>query len=107
VNVVLAALVIVGASSTVQREGLQCIGVDPVVRPDGEDVGLPWPVAGVPLSVAVPLPLSTKVTGRQCAGLGERDGRRERGPVVTVKDPAVPTVKVAAQRSRWRAPGRR
>ncbi len=53
------------------------------------------PTPGVPLSVAVPLPLSTKVTpeGRapdsESAGFGKPE-------VVTVKDEAPPTVEEVA-----------
>ena len=53
----------------------------------------PEPVAGVPLSVAVPFPLLVKVTPPGSVPVSLRVGVGD-PEVITVKEPAVPTVKV-------------
>ena len=82
-----SALVIAGACVDREREGLGGVGRDPVGGGDGERVGAAGPAAGVPARVAVPLPLSTKVTpaGRRPVSLRAAVGKPV---VVTVKVPA-------------------
>ena len=54
------------------------------------------PAAGVPARVAVPSPLSVKVTPAGRVPVSDRVAVGNEAPVVTVKVPAVPAVKVAA-----------
>ncbi len=96
VNVVALALVTAGAWLTVSVKACVLSG-----RTLFEAVNViayvpPVPAAGGPLSVPVPLPLSTNVTPAgnavppiAIAGAGKPD-------VVTVNDPAVPTMNVVA-----------
>ncbi len=94
VKVVEAAEVIAGASSTTSVKLWVPFGLTPLLAvmvigyPD-----LPVPAAGVPDNVAVPLPLSWKVTPEGKVPDSERLGVGY-PEVVTVKLPAVPTVKV-------------
>ena len=94
VNVALVPLVIAGAWSTVSVK--VCVASVPIplcALMDREYV-LPVPAAGVPLRVAVPFLLSTKVTPVGSAPVSVRDGAGK-PDVVTVNDPAPPTVNVA------------
>ena len=94
VKVVLSAEVMPGATCDGQREGLAGVRADPVGGADGEVVDSRWcPVAGVPARVAVPSPLSLKVTPVGRAPDSESDGGRQ-AVEVTVKVPALPSVKV-------------
>jgi hypothetical protein len=92
-NVVLAPLVIAGAWSTVSVKDCVAFGVIPFCAAMEKEYVLPVPAAGVPLRVAVPFLLSTKVTPVGSAPVGVRDGVGK-PVVVTMKDPAVPTVNV-------------
>ena len=96
VNAVELALVMagaVGAALTVSVK-LWCVGAAAVGRGDRDRVAALVPAAGVPASVAVPSPLSVKVTP---AGSDPDSVIAAVGlpVVVTVNDPAVPTVNVA------------
>ena len=77
----------------IQREGLGGVGADAVVGADGDRVLVPLPFAGVPARVAVPSPLSVKVTplGSDPFPRGLAAGKPL---VVTVKLPALAVEKV-------------
>src|SRR5579872_33770 len=87
--------VMLGASSTVRVKLWVPSGETPLEASMVNEYTPPWPVAGVPDSVAVPSPLSTKVTpvGRAPDSVSVvATGKSEL--VVTVKVPVLPTVKV-------------
>ena len=88
------AEVIAGAASTVRVKDWVAVLAHSVAGGDGDRVGPAGPRAGVPARVAVPLPLSTKVTpvGRVPVSPSEAVGVAGRGHR---EDPAVPVVKVA------------
>ena len=93
VNVVVSALVIAGAWSTVSVKLWVASGGHAVGGGDGQRVGAAGARAGVPARVAVPSPLSTKVTPR--AARRSRSEPRSGSPVVvTVNVPGVPVVNV-------------
>ena len=89
------AEVMAGAGVDGQGEGLGGVRVHAVAGRDGDRVGARVPEAGVPARVAVPSPLSTKVTPPGSVPVSVRAGGGV--PVaVTVKVPDVPSVKVAS-----------
>ena len=96
VNVVLSALVIAGAWSTVRVKDWVASGEVPFEAVIVKGYVPPVPSAGVPARVAVPSPLSVKVTPLGSApGLGKGQGRLVGSPlVVTMKVPGLPVVKV-------------
>ena len=97
VKVVVAALVIVGATGvglTVRVKDWVALGAMPLFAVIVKGYDPTVPTAGVPLNVAVPLPLSTNVTpaGNTPASFNAALGLPV---VVTVKVPAMPTANVA------------
>jgi hypothetical protein len=93
VNVVLLAEVMAGAWSTFRVNDWVALGLTPLLAVMVIGYDPPVPPAGVPDSVAVPSPLSLKVTplGRFPLSVSAGAG----GPVVvTVKVPAEPAVNV-------------
>jgi hypothetical protein len=97
VNVVLFALVIAGAICAVLtvKVKLWLAGLPtPLLAVKANPYVPPLPAAGVPLSVAVPFPLFTKVTPPGSAPVSVSVGAGV-PVVVTAKLPAVPTVNVA------------
>lgn len=96
VKVVLAALVMAGAVPVEATVSVKlCVTVPAeLVAVMVMEYNPAVPEAGVPETVAVPLPLSVKVTPEGRAPVSERAGGGE--PLaVTVKEPLLPTVKVA------------
>ena len=96
INVVLAALVIAGADCAVFTVRVKPWLADvptPLLAVMVREYVPPLPDAGVPLSIAVPFPLSTNVTPLGSAPVSVRVGVGD-PVVVTVKLPAVPTVNV-------------
>jgi hypothetical protein len=92
-NVVLLALVMAGAWSTVSVKFCVALLPTPLLAVKVIEYVLPVPAAGVPLSFPVPLPLSVKVTPLGSAPDSLRLGAGK-PVVVTVNVPAVPTVNV-------------
>jgi hypothetical protein len=97
-NVVWSALVMLGASSTVRMKVWVAFGATPLLAVIVKVYVPPVPLAGVPARVAVPSPLSTKVTplGRVALPSLSAGGVGNEWPVVTLKVPLCPTVKVVA-----------
>ena len=94
-NVVAAALVIAGAWSTVSVKLCVASGEVPFDAVIVKGYVPPLPLAAVPASVAVPSPLSVKVTplGSEPAGI-DKEASVGTPVVVTVKVPGLPTTKV-------------
>lgn len=93
VNVVLLALVIANAASTVSVKVWTAAAPTPFAAVKLIEYVPPLPEAGVPLRVAVPLPLSLKVTPLGSAPVSATDGVGK--PVVsTVNDAEAPTLNV-------------
>ena len=96
VNKALLALVIFGASSTVSVKVCVALVSTPLLAVMVKVYVPPVVAAGTPLSVAVPLPLSVKVTLLGNAALPSLRLGLGKPLVVTVKAPALPTVNVVA-----------
>ena len=92
-NVVLAPLVMTGAVFTVSVKLCVPLGATPLLAVIVMGYVAAVPEAGVPLSVAVPFPLSVKVTplGSAPVSVTVATGKPD---VMTVKDAKVPTVNV-------------
>jgi hypothetical protein len=94
-KLVLSADVMTGAASTVRVKDWEASGLIPLEACIVKGYEPPVPAAGVPDRVAVPSPLSTRFTPDGSEPVSDKVAVGL--PVeVTVKDPAVPTVKVVA-----------
>jgi len=94
VNVVLLPLVITGAVSTVSVKLCVARVPTPLVAVNVMGYMPTLPGAGVPLSVPVPFPLSTKVTPPGKVAPPSLRAGSGKPVVITVNDPAEPTVNV-------------